>query len=189
MKPLFILAISAFLLAGCGQFSMVPAGSNVIQGLSFTSTSDWNKSPSAPTSNSEVWTKDGLALNELLFIYEVEDGASLFRQSSDELPMPSYRSSMLPNEIEELVKTSLINAMGGEIPISTSNLRPMPIEDIIGFRFEFDFYTTEGLAIRGDVLAIPDNELLNVIIYKAASMHYYEKDLEEVNAIFESIRL
>lgn len=101
--------------------------------------------------------------------------------------MPNYQSDMLPNEIAELFETSMTNIQGGQVNLETSNLRPQQLSDSIAFRFNVDYFTLEGLAMRGDVLALPFNDRLYLAAYIAASIHYFDKDAGEIDRLFSTL--
>ena len=188
MKKIALL-LFVTLMSGCVQYSLVPAGPQTVKGLSFQSQTDWNKSPFNLGSNTEVWTQDGQLLNEIIFVGGVETGDSIFRASNRELPMPTYDATMLPNEITELVETSLKNYYGGQVVINSTNLRPQQVGDLTGFRFGLSFFTLEGLLKKGEVLALPQNDSLNLVIFMAAEIHYYDKSLTEIDQLFDSISI
>ena len=186
MKKLAIL-LPLILVTGCMTYSLAPAGSKTVKGIQVNSLSDWNKSPFSRGSNTEVWTKDGHVLNEIMFVGGVENGKPLFKNYNKELPMPEYQQGMLPNELAELITTSLKNANGGEIRIKATDLRPQRVGENLGVRFGLNWFTTNGLAKRGEAVAVPNENKLNIIIFTAADIHYYQKDAEEIDQMFSSM--
>ena len=103
--------------------------------------------------------------------------------------MPEFRANMLPNELMELVVTSLKNSSGGELVIDATNLRPQRLQGSIGFRFDMSYYDSNGLARRADCIMVKKDDRLNLIIFSAAGMHYYPKEAAEVDSIFSSLQL
>lgn len=186
IKRLFILGLLSA-LAGCVQYSLVPAGAAVsAKGITVTPPMDWNKSPANLGKKVEIWTRDGVSLDQLIFIGGVSDGETLFKSWNKALPMPAFNAGMLPNDVEDLVKTSLKNLAGGEIQIDTSNLKPTEFGGTFGFEFELDYFEKSGLKKRGNAFAAIKDEQLFVILFTAADLHYFGEHLPEVRKLFES---
>ena len=174
-------------LAGCVQYSLVTAGSAVAaKGITVTPSMDWNKSPANLGKKAEVWTHDGESLDQLIFIGGISEGEALFNSQNKALPMPTFNPTMLPNDVEDLVKTSLKNLAGGELQIDTSNLKPAQFGDAFGFEFELDYFEKSGLKKRGNAFVAIKNEQLYMILFTAADLHYFGEHLPEVRKLFES---
>lgn len=189
-KKVLLIVTLYITISGCVSYTLVPAGkSQNVQGMAVAPLSSWTATPYKPGANATVWTKDGVGLNELIFIGDVGDGKSIFKSVSKELPMPTYKKDMLPNEIVELVETSIKNNLGGQVSVESSNLRPQSVNGNDGFRFDLKYFTGGGLYKQGDVIAISKNETLNLIIYTAAALHYFPKDHAEINSLFSNIEM
>lgn len=182
-----LLVATVLSLSACVQYSLVPANTAVqAQGFTVTPGSDWNKSPFPPGPKVQTWTTDGEQLNQLMLIGKVSEGESLFKSPSKSIPMPSFKSDMLPFDIEALVRTSLKNLAGGELTINTQGLKPAKFGEQNGFRFEVSYFTQQGLLKHGDVLAAIKDEQLYLMIFTAAKTHYYQAQLPEVEQLFQS---
>ncbi|WP_395342175.1 hypothetical protein PN836_000285 [Ningiella sp. W23] len=188
MRVLFLTMVCIF-LASCASYKLVGKTPVSVKGMQVTPQFHWNKAPNAPGKNAEVWTMDGHQLNELIFVGELESGKPMFSSRSKELPMPSFKAGMLPNELESLVSTSVRNLLGGESEVSVSNLRPMPVNGQMGFRFNMDFYTADGLAKRGDVLILESGEKLYSMILIATKLHYFDSLSPEFENMANSLKI
>jgi len=186
-----IILVSFFcmFLASCVSYKLVGKTPLTVKGMQVVTQNHWNKAPNAPGKSAEVWTIDGHQLNELIFVGEVSDNGSLFKANSKELPMPKFKTGMLPNELEDLVKTSLKNLMGGEIDVDTSSLRPVEVNEQMGFRFNLDFHTPDGLAKRGDVLILENDGKLYSVILIATRLHYFDTLVNEFEGIIQSLKV
>ena len=185
-----VAVVLAILLTGCVQYSLVSSNQLATpQSISVVPSGDWNKSPVKMGKKTEIWTRDGEALNQLIFVGGVNDGESLFKEMNKDIPMPTFSPDMLPNDIEDLVSTSIKNLANGTIEVNTSNLKPSQVGESFGFRFNFDFYTESGLYKKGDALAAIKDDQLYVIIFIATSLHYYDAYLPEINDIFEKAQI
>jgi hypothetical protein len=177
-------------LSGCASYSLVKANTEkTAKTITVMPTTAWTKTPAMIGKKVEVWTHDGILINRLMFIGGVDKDESIFKAPNKDTPMPAFQPEMLPDDIRLLVATSLKNLSGGEIKVDTNNLRPQEFADGFGFRFNIDFYTSEGLYIKGDAIASVKNEKLYAIVYMAAATHYYEKLKPEVEQVFTSARI
>ena len=187
MKHLFIILALSLTLSACTSFSLIHSGPQRVGDMQVSPVSQWNKAPFKLGPKTEVWTRDGLNLNSLIFIYGIESGQPLFKVNNRELPMPAYRSDMLPNELAELVETSIRNMRGGKPDVKSSGLRPVTIANQTAFRFNINYTDNGGLAKAGDVVALQKNDQIYIIIFDAAALHYRQKELNEIDALFDSM--
>lgn len=190
MKRILPLLILGICLTACvPAYTLVPEGKTTSNGYEVVLESEWNKAPEMlkPGPRTEMWTKDGVELNQLLFVSQLDAGESLFHSRSRELPMPKFAADMLPNDVIDFVKTSFKNLYGGEISIQAGHLRPQSFGQTPGYRFQLDFFTPSGLAKRGDVLATIKNDQLYLMVFVAARMHYYDRDQPEIEKLFSTV--
>ncbi|MCF2910932.1 hypothetical protein L1285_21745 [Pseudoalteromonas sp. DL2-H2.2] len=186
MKKLLIISM-LLMLNACAAFKLVKSQQTTVHGITLTPTSTWNKAGFNQHKKSELWTKDGLGLNELYIIGNINEGESIFKSHNKELPLPSFKTGMLPNELEEFIKTSLKNSHGGKISVTTENMAPVELGDGIAFRLQLSYFLEHGLKKSVDALLTTKNDKLYVIMYVAPSLHYAQKHQAEINSIFNSI--
>ena len=97
---------------------------------------------------------------------------------------------MLPTDIEKWIESSLRKSLGaGSVVVSTSKLRPVQIDGETAFQFEFKYATAADLHYRGQVLAIPINDGIGVIMYRATSIHYYDAMLPAWQSLVKSLQI
>jgi hypothetical protein len=179
-------------VSGCAQYTLVDSKAPVdVRGMTITTNINWTQLPPIAVASDKAtyWTLDGILLNQLMLFGEVAEGDKLFKSSNKEISMPSYRTDMLPNEIQELITSSLKNISGGTIDITSKNLRPQKFGDLPGFAFDIEFYNKPGLLNRGKVVASTSNDQLYIIAYVAPDLHYYENYIDKVDYIVSSVRL
>ncbi len=183
------------LLGGCATgYSTVVPGVNAFGPLLVTADANWNSAPSrytpASRSMSRTWTQDGLLLDRLIMIPRVADGESIFVSRDQAAALPVFRKDMLPNEIEELVESSISKLYGeGQTSVSTSNLRPQGVGPHGGFMFDLTAAVTESPDYRGSVGAFIVDDELYMIIFLAAELYYYDKHAASADAIIKSATL
>lgn len=182
--PITLLVV--FILSGCIQYSLVPAGEVNIKDIKVTTGMAWNKSPFKLGPNTTVWTADGESLNQVIFIQGVGNGQTVFKDTNKDVVMPKFSDSILLHEIEDLLVTSITNLYSGQITVEPSNLKPVSFNNKSGIQFDLRYYTIDGMAIRGKAKAAISEGKLYAIIYTAADLHYYEKYEAEVDALLDT---
>jgi len=178
------MAIVAALLAGCTYYSLVQAGKTDIAGVYTVDTSiRWNKVTDRHT---ELWTVDGLGLQQIRFVNGLSDGDKLFAQEKKG-EMPTYKSDMSFLEVQEFIETSAI--VTGVTEIKTTGFRPEKFGSLDGFRAEFSYTAEDGLLRDGFVVGTKKDKKLYLIIYDGARLHYYPKHKVDAEGIVHSIQI
>lgn len=182
------------IVAGCATYTLVASGVNRIDDLYVMAGPGWNRAPSMPGSrnrlNSQTWTRDGEILNRLVFIPSVADGESLITSLNMNSALPVFRSDMLPNEIEELARSTLVKVYGeGNAVLNTSNLRPQLFGENQGFMFDIEARVAESPQYRGTAGAFVSGARLYFMYFLAAEPYYADKDLADAEAVIKSATL
>jgi len=176
------------------MYSLVGAGPVAVQALIVDAGSGWNRAPSHHTrsarENTETWTKDGMLLDRLVIIPGIRDGESILQSQSETAALPIFRADMLPNEIEELVESSMLKLFGeGRAALSTENLRPHRFGTNMGVLFDLSATVTDSPAYRGLAGAFIADDKLYMMYFLGAVPYYFDKHKNEATAIIESARL
>ena len=195
IKVVLLFLLLAF-FAGCSiaPFTLVVPGTVAVADLTVQAGSGWNDAPihqrRYARKDSVAWTKDGLLLDRLVFIPSVPDGEPLLVSRERTAAMPIFRADMLPNELEELVESSILKFFGeGQAVVSTENLRPHRFGDNRGVLFDLSATVTESPEYKGLVGAFVANDKLYVMYFLGATPHYYGKHITEAEAIIRSATL
>jgi hypothetical protein len=193
--PGFLLLAVIAGLSGCAVgYSLVTAGPVMIQDLNVRADTGWNRAPGMSTpsvrSGAETWTKDGMLLDRLVISPAIPDGQPIMVSRNKSAALPVFRKDMFPNELEELVESSIVKLFGeGSAVVSTSNLRPHRYGDITGIRFDLEATVTESPPYRGTVGAFIAGDKLYLMYFLAAVPYYYDKHIKEAEAIIQSATL
>ncbi|MDA0678823.1 MAG: hypothetical protein O3A13_00440 [Proteobacteria bacterium] len=193
-KRIAMLAIIAS-LSGCATgYSLVAAGPVAVQDLGVQADAGWNRAPAMHTPSArkgaETWTKDGMLLDRLVIAPAIPDGQPIMVSRNKSAALPVFRKDMLPNELEELVESSIVKLFGeGSAVVSTSNLRPHRYGEITGIRFDLEVTVTDSPAYRGTVGAFVGTDNLYLMFFLGAEPHYYDKHIAAASAIIGSARL
>lgn len=196
MKPRILYALTTVaLLQGCVTtgYTLVTPGVATIGDLSVSASPGYNLAPSislpAQRQGAQTWTKDGMLLDRITFIPAVADGESLLVSRREDAALPVFRKDMLPNEIEELVESTIVKQFGeGNAVVSTSSLRPHRFGEQRGILFDVAATVTESPEYKGVVGAFITDEKLYVMWYFAADPYYFDKHLAAAETIIKSAR-
>ncbi len=134
-----------------------------------------------------VWTINGAGLEAVWFYVGIEDGDALITDVREDDDAPRFDSDMRPNEVMELVVDSL--GLVGSVKVEGTGLRPAAFGSATGFRFELNLQTQEGLIKRGLAAGAVQEGKLQLIVYLAADLYYYDKYRDEVENIVASVEL
>lgn len=192
IKRFLIFLIPVFFLAACvAQYSLVTPGVVAVEDLTVQAGSGWNNAPihqrQYGRKQSVAWTKDGLLLDRLVMIPGVPDGEPLLMTREKTAAMPIFRADMLPNELEELVESTIVKFFGeGQAVVNTENLRPHRFGDNRGVLFDLSATVTESPEYKGLVGAFIADDKLYVLYFLAATPYYYGKHIAEAEAIIKS---
>ena len=187
--PLIVLVS----LAGCAptKYMLVTPGVVAVDDLTVQAGAGWNQAPAVATpvarKTSATWTRDGMLLDRFSIIPGVPDGEPLFIVKDKSAALPVFRADMLPNEIEELLESTIVKLFGeGQAVVSTSNLRPYRYGDNPGVMFDLEATVTDSPMYNGIVGAFIADEKLYVMFFLGAQPHYYEKHIAEAESIIRS---
>ncbi len=191
MKALPVLVLG-LILAGCNAYyELIKPGQVQVKYMTVSPGVAWNKERLPELGeNVDSWTVDGVLLNQLIFSNGVEDGQPVFGQVSPGNTLPVFKSDMLPNEIMEITAATLNRYLGGgEVLLTTSDLKPMTFLEKPGFEFTFYYQARSGLAHRGIFTGTLKDGRLYFIMFRAAELHYFEKYENEVRDIIQTARI
>lgn len=190
-----MLLAFAVTLAGCvAGYTLVQPGVQSAQDLQVYAGPGWNLAPPtatlAPRKGAQTWTQDGLLLDRLVLIPAVGDGEALIVDKSESAAIPVFHKDMLPNEVEELIESTIVKYFGeGNAAVSTSNLRPHKFGDQNGFKFDMLVELTDSPDYKGTIGAFIVDDRLYSIWYLAAVPHYFDKHMARADEIMQSARL
>lgn len=189
MKRILIGAM-AMLAAGCVAMpSVAPKGSFAPDaGFLVTLPETWSYWP--PEQNFATTggylTRDGMLLNRV-HLMTLKDGDRILKTVGKATDIPSWSSAATEYEIVELVTNSLLKI--GYNTMEADNIRPIQVDGVEGIAFDLKGKWTNGLNVKGDVAAVKANEKLNLVLFLAPELHYYDDVKDEVEQIILSVDL
>ena len=186
----WLVSIAAALLGGCTAMTTVPANERaVINGaLAVKPTQTWSRIASFDVygaNNLDVWTVDGHLLERLCFVAGLGDNESVHKTLPNGTPEPVFRSTMTPNDVMELFEG--IMSRGSPVMLQTSGLRPARFAGVPGFRFDFRFVgQSDEVERQGIAVGAIHKGKLYLVYYHGARIHFFGKNLPEVERIIAS---
>jgi len=187
LKWLALAALFVLLAACANGAQLVKAAHGVrVFDVAFDTHLDWSREV---YSRMELWTIDGLPLNEFVVISKVKPGEHVFLAAKERKGRPDgpwFREGMRPDEIRDVLLDAL--RQDGWTQVSASNLRPARFGDVDGLRFDVQLTHVNGLVYRGTYAAAVHEGKLTHWFWMAPAEHYYGRDIAAVDKMFESAR-
>ena len=195
MKRQHLAAVAcALALNACTAITRVQPGvSTVIDGtLAVEPSKDWShvSTFSLYGAHVVVWTMDGPDLDKLCFVAGLENNASIHADRPGKPPEPKFRSNMTPTEVMELFDAAYSRPGSTPVMFTTGGLRPAKFAGEDGFRFDFSFVDqADEVERKGIATGTVHGGKLYLVFYHGARIHYFAKNLPEVEAIIRSAKL
>ncbi len=169
----------------------MPSGKSVAvtkSTMAVTPTPDWNRWSARPSDKGELWTRDGINLNELSFFAHIGNGETLYRnRNQSDSPLPKFKSGMLPTDLVDLFEAS--NRIVLKTPLFTiDSIEPAKLAGHDGVRFAYH-YVVEGDQInrKGEGVAANVGGRLYLVNFVAPEIYYYDRDIANFRAMVSSI--
>jgi hypothetical protein len=187
LRWLVFIALAVLLSACASSNQLVKAAQGVRAfDVAFDTNLDWSRDR---YSRIEVWTIDGMPLNEFVVVSKVKPDEHVFlgaREKKSRPDGPWFREGMRPDEIRDVLLDGLRG--DGWTNVTASNLRPARFGDVDGLRFDLQVTHQNGLVYRGMYAAAVHEGRLTHWFWLAPAEHYYGRDLAAVSAMFDSAR-
>jgi len=184
-----LLAAIVVLVSSCAGAGgrLVEAGSGVrVFDLQLDTSLDWAR---IKRSRMELWTIDGLPLNEFVVVSGVRPNEHVLLGAKERKRRPDgpwYRPGMRPDEIRDVILDAL--RQQGWNNVSASNLRPFRFGSVAGLRFDATLTYPNGLRYQATFGAAEHKGRLTHFFWAAPSEYYYGRDIAAVNRMMDSAR-
>ncbi len=193
-RALAAMALSAFTLGACTAISEIRSGERVVINgtLAVQPSKSWSQVSTFALYGAHVvvWTMDGPELDKLCFVAALENNASIHADRPGKTPEPKFRSNMTATEVMELFEAAYSRPTSTPVIFRTSGLRPAKFAGVDGFRFEFTFVDqADEIERKGIAVGAIHKGKLYLAFYHGARIHYFGKNLPEVEAIIGSAKL
>jgi hypothetical protein len=158
--------------------------------LAVTPPQNWNRWTSRPSNVGEVWTLDGVRLNELSFFAGVEKGDTLYYdQGMSDKPLPTFDPAMLQTEIVSFFESSnrlVLESSQFEI----KKVEPAKLAGHDGVRFSYRYAAQgDGVMRSGEAVAAKIKEKLYLINFVAPEVYFFDRDIVSVRQLIASAKI
>jgi hypothetical protein len=193
MNRAILMGILALLaLAGCASKVLVEkVGGEQKMGerLAIQLDGPWNRISAPNMGPAQIWTMEGLAVDQLLLYSGVKDGEAIHAVARGNTRVKSFnfRSTMQPDEIVSLFE-GLLTRDGSRFTLV--KLEPSNFGTGKGFRFEFELVRRiNNLRVSGvGYGAVSKGELFS-LLYFAPRMTFYPRHIAQVEKIGSTARV
>lgn len=187
MRTRLLLAALACLLAACASVNKVESGQRLLgERLSLTLEGAWNH-VDVP-GPAQIWTMEGLPIDQLLLYPGLKDGALLHTANRDGTAKSfAFRASMQPDEIVALFE-GMLTRDGSAFKLV--RLEPAHFGGVPGFRFEYSLTRKiDNVQLSGFGYGAVDRRELYAAVYMAPRLSFYARHQARVEQIARSARL
>jgi hypothetical protein len=190
MKKLFAAAVLVF-LAGCVSVSKIESGDNTVgERLTVHLTGAWNHINAPNLGPAQVWTMEGLPVDQLLVYSGLKDGDAIhapYRGPGPEKKSFEFRANMEPDQITALFD-GMLSRDGSTYKLV--KLEPMTFGGTKGFRFEYALTRkVDNVQLSGVGYGAVSRGELFALVYMAPRLAFFARHAPMVEAIAKSARL
>lgn len=190
MKKLLALLLAA-LLAGCAAIVKVEGEQVVRDRLTVNVPNAWNRI-AIHNEPYELWTQDGLAIDQLRLWAGVAPGQALMRVPNtpfgQKAPrVPTYTANMSPDQLVSLFEI-LYSADGSQVKIT--RIEPGEFAGEKGVRFEFAVTKKQNdLQMKGVGWAAVRRNELYAATFTAPELSFFKRQLPKAEGVVASARI
>ena len=188
-----LLALALLATPALAGNKLIPAGTRVAVAkstLTVAPPSEWNKLGARPGRNSETWTIDGDALNDLTFYGGIPTDKTLFREvDRKHRPLPRVAATMLVTDVPQLLENSYRIALNTPL-FSVDSLEPALFAGRQGVRFTYSFTRpNEDLPRKGEGRAALVGGKLYMITFEAPRLHFFDLGIDAARKVADTAAL
>lgn len=178
--------------AMAGWKIMAPGTAVAVAKSSMTVTpgNEWNKWSARPSKKGEIWTMDGMSLNELSFFAGIVSGETILKdRKKKDRPLPKFDSKMLLPDVVQLYEGTMRIALDTSA-FTVDTVEPVKFAGHDGVAFTYH-YTVEqdNLVRKGEGRAAVIGGKLYMANFIAPSIHYFDRDIAQVRTLMDSIKI
>lgn len=187
MKKLLVLTL-ALLLAGCASVRKVESGANMVgERLSLKVDGNWNHLDFPGIKPAQVWTMEGITIDELLVYSGIRDGQAMHPESSADGKKKdfAFRKTMQTEEIVSMLE-GVLSRDGSTFKLA--KLEPYAFGGRKGFRFEYErIRKFDNVQMRGVGFGAVDRDELFALIYQAPRLTFFPRHQARIEDIARAV--
>lgn len=190
MKKIAALSL-ALILSACTTVTKIEGEQRLGNRLSLTLPSAWNKFSQASGVPYEVWTQEGIMLDQLriwaaikpeqaLVVKPAADGAKASQ-------LPVFKTGLRPDQWVNLLETAY--ATDGSV-VNVDKVEPTTWAGVKAVRFEFSLSRKhDDLALRGMGWATEHDQHFYAAVFTAPRLHFFGQLQPQVVTLVQSARI
>ena len=183
------IALCVLLLAGCVSMAKVEKGDRAVgDRLSLKIEGAWNHLQAPGLGPAEIWTQEGITVDELLLYSGIKDGELVHvADRTGKRKDFAFRSKMQPDEIVSMFE-GMLTRDGSSFKLT--RLEPAAFAGTKGFHFEFELTRkVDNVVLNGAGWGVVSKGELFAILYKAPRLVFYPRYAGQVEKIAMSATL
>lgn len=189
MKKIAALSL-ALILSACTTVTQIEGEQRLGNRLSLTLPSAWNKFSQPASVPFEVWTQEGIMLDQLRIWAAVKpDQALIIKPASDgtkAAKAPVFKPGLRPDQWVALLEMTY--ASDGST-VNVDKVEPSTWAGMKAVRFEFSMTRKhDDLAFRGVGWATEQDQHFFAAVFTAPRLHFYDQLLPKVEAVVQTAR-
>lgn len=173
-------------LAACGTVRKIETGAQTVgERMSVTIDGHWNHVDFPGIKPAQLWTMEGVTIDEFLVYAGVKDGQAMHADTSNPKRVNvSFRSTMQVEEIVAMFEGVLAR---DDSTFKLIKLEPFPFGGKKGFRFEYErIRKMDGVQLRGVAFGAVDKGELFALVYHAPRLTFFPRHQGRVETIARS---
>lgn len=187
MKKLLLVTL-VVLLSACASIKKVEPGNHTVgERMSVNIEGAWNHLDFPGIKPAEVWTMEGVTVDEFLIYSGIKDGQAMHpdNQASGQKKNFVFRSGMQVEEVVSMFE-GVLTRDGSNFKLT--KLEPYPFGGRKGYRFEFErIRKVDNVQQRGIGFGAVDKGELFALIYQAPRLTFFPRHKDRVEAIARSV--
>ncbi|MCW5574818.1 MAG: hypothetical protein KIT13_01870 [Burkholderiales bacterium] len=184
-----VLLCAVLVLSGCVSIAKIETGQHAVgDRLTVNIEGAWNHINAPGMGPAQVWTMEGMAVDQLLLYSGIRDGQAVHSGGgNDNQKSMTYRSNMQPDEIAALFE-GMLTRDGSRYRLS--KLEPVSLGDLKGLRFEYSLVRKiDNVQLAGVGYAATSRGELFALLYMAPRLVFYPRHIARVEHIGQSMRI
>ena len=180
---LVVFAIAA--LAGCATVNKVESGNqNIGERMSLHLEGAWNHVSAPGMGPAQIWTMEGLPVDQLLIYSGLKDGEAVHAGTSSSQKSFNFRAAMQPDEIVALFE-GMLTRDGSQFTLL--KLEPAAFGGGRGFRFEYALTRkADNVVLSGIGYSTVSKGELFALVYLAPRLTFFSRHKDRVEQIARS---
>lgn len=187
MKNILFVVLVA-VLAGCGSVRKVESGTvSVGERLTLHIEGNWNHLDFPGIRPAQLWTMEGVTVDELLIYAGIVDGQAMHPQPGANVKKQNvvFRSNMPLEEVVSMFESLLTRDQSA---FKLTKVAPYPFAGKKGIRFEYErIRKTDSVVQNGIGFGAIDKGELFAMIYQAPRLTFFPRHKARVESIAKSV--